>query len=88
LTRCPPPRYRSRLCWGKGLFDCWSPACWLPSIGPWLIASAFILIFYFIVLIESYRVGDLGQVDPLARGSAPLMTAAVSAFFISERLIL
>ena len=45
---------------------------------PWLVASVIIHLFYFAALIESYRTGDLGQVYPIARGSAPLMTAAAS----------
>ena len=45
---------------------------------PWLIGSAIFNFFYFAALIESYRSGDLGQVYPLARGTAALMTAAVS----------
>ena len=55
---------------------------------PWLVASAFIHLFYFAALIESYRTGDLGQVYPIARGSAPLMTAAAATFFVSEELSL
>lgn len=51
---------------------------------PWLIASVFIHLFYFAALIESYRAGDLGQVYPLARGSAPLLTTAAGALFIGE----
>src|SRR6476646_5132080 len=37
-------------------------------------------------LIESYRAGDMGQVYPIARGSAPLMTAIATTGFIGERL--
>jgi drug/metabolite transporter (DMT)-like permease len=55
---------------------------------PWLIASAVIHLFYFAALIESYRSGDLGQVYPIARGSAPLMTAGASTVFVGERLSL
>jgi len=55
---------------------------------PWLIASAIIHLLYFAALIESYRTGDLGQVYPIARGSAPLMTAIISAAFIGEHLSL
>src|SRR5215467_13283177 len=51
---------------------------------PWLAASAVVHLLYFAGLIESYRTGDLGQVYPLARGSAPLMTAIVGAVFIGE----
>ena len=53
---------------------------------PWLIASIVIHLFYFAGLIESYRVGDLGQVYPIARGAAPLMTATMTTLFVHEHL--
>jgi len=53
---------------------------------PWLLASVVIHLVYFASLIESYRTGDLGQVYPIARGSAPLMTAAVTSIFVGEKL--
>ena len=53
---------------------------------PWLAASVVIHLVYFASLIESYRTGDLGQVYPIARGSAPLMTAAVTSIFVGEKL--
>jgi len=53
---------------------------------PWLAASVVIHLVYFASLIESYRTGDLGQVYPIARGSAPLMTAAVTSVFVGEKL--
>jgi drug/metabolite transporter (DMT)-like permease len=59
-----------------------------PAAWPWLIASAVIHLFYFAALVESYRSGDLGQVYPIARGAAPLMTAAASTAFVGERLSL
>jgi drug/metabolite transporter (DMT)-like permease len=65
----------------------------LPFVGvpaapswPWLLASVVIHLFYFAALIESYRTGDLGQVYPIARGSAPLMTAVLATLLIGERL--
>ncbi len=65
----------------------------LPFVGvpsaaswPWLLASVIIHLFYFAALIESYRTGDLGQVYPIARGSAPLMTAVIATLLIGERL--
>jgi drug/metabolite transporter (DMT)-like permease len=65
----------------------------LPFVGapawaawPWLAASVVIHLVYFASLIESYRTGDLGQVYPIARGSAPLMTAAVTSIFVGEKL--
>jgi drug/metabolite transporter (DMT)-like permease len=53
---------------------------------PWLIASLIIHLVYFAALAEAYRAGDLGQVYPIARGSAPLMTATATTFFIGETL--
>jgi len=53
---------------------------------PWLTASVAIHLIYFASLIESYRTGDLGQVYPIARGSAPLMTAAATTLFVGEPL--
>jgi drug/metabolite transporter (DMT)-like permease len=57
-----------------------------PASWPWLIASVIIHLFYFAGLIESYRVGDMGQVYPIARGSAPLMTAIITTVFVGEKL--
>src|SRR5437764_7020009 len=51
---------------------------------PWVIASVVIHLGYFAALIESYRAGDMGQVYPLARGAAPLMTAALSPLVVGE----
>jgi drug/metabolite transporter (DMT)-like permease len=66
-------------------------AC-LPFVGlpaapawPFVITSVAIHLFYFAGLIEGYRTGDLGQVYPIARGAAPLMTATAMAF-IGERI--
>lgn len=53
---------------------------------PWLAASVVIHLFYFGSLVEAYRTGDLGQVYPIARGSAPLMTAAATTLFVGEQL--
>jgi drug/metabolite transporter (DMT)-like permease len=64
------------------------PVVGLPAAEAWLwvLASIAIHLFYFAALIESYRTGDMGQVYPIARGSAPLMTATVTTFFVDERL--
>lgn len=66
------------------------PVVGLPTLGawPWLIASVAIHLVYFASLIESYRTGDLGQVYPIARGSAPLMTATATSIFVGEKLSL
>ena len=63
----------------------------LPFVGylpvaawPWLIASVIFHFGYYIGLTEAYRTGDMGQVYPIARGSAPLLTATVSTFYLGE----
>jgi drug/metabolite transporter (DMT)-like permease len=68
-------------------------AALLPVVGlpagaawPWCAASVLIHLVYFAALIESYRAGDMGQVYPIARGSAPLMTAIVTTTLVGERL--
>src|ERR1044071_101438 len=53
---------------------------------PWIIASVIFHLGYFIGLTEAYRTGDMGQVYPIARGSAPLMTAVVSTVFVGEAI--
>ena len=64
------------------------PVTGLPAAAawPWCAASVLIHLVYFAALIESYRAGDMGQVYPIARGSAPLMTAVATTAFIGERL--
>ncbi len=57
-----------------------------PASWPWVVASVLIHLVYFVALIESYRTGDMGQVYPIARGSAPLMTAVATSALVGERL--
>src|SRR5262245_44817108 len=53
----------------------------LPSAAAWpyVLASVVIHVGYFLALAEAYRHGDLGQVYPIARGTAPLVTALVAS---------
>lgn len=51
---------------------------------PWLIASVLIHVGYYITLTSAYVRADMGQVYPIARGSAPLLTAAVGILFLGE----
>jgi drug/metabolite transporter (DMT)-like permease len=53
---------------------------------PWIAASMAFHLGYFIGLSEAYRTGDMGQVYPIARGSAPLMTALASTFLVGETI--
>ncbi len=51
---------------------------------PHLTISTLLHVVYFKVLAEAYRAGDLGQVYPIARGSAPLLTAVGSLLILAE----
>ncbi len=53
---------------------------------PWIVASALIHCAYKILLIRAYALGDLSQIYPLARGSAPMIVALVSAPLLGEPL--
>jgi drug/metabolite transporter (DMT)-like permease len=53
---------------------------------PWIAVSAVLHTGYKIFLIRAYAHGDLSQVYPLARGSAPLMTAGATTLLIGERI--
>ena len=57
-----------------------------PASWPWVVASVLIHLLYFIGLIGAYQAGDMGQVYPLARGAAPLMTAMISTTWLAEPL--
>jgi drug/metabolite transporter (DMT)-like permease len=64
------------------------PLAPLPAAAAWpyIIASAVIHVAYFVALAEAYRWGDLGQVYPIARGTAPLVTAALASLWLHEAL--
>jgi drug/metabolite transporter (DMT)-like permease len=50
----------------------------------WVAASAALHTGYKIFLINAYERGDLSQVYPLARGTAPLIVALAGAVFLAE----
>jgi drug/metabolite transporter (DMT)-like permease len=52
---------------------------------PWAIASVIVHLAYFAGLMR-LSAGDMSQVYPIARGSAPLLTALVSTAWLGERL--
>ena len=62
----------------------------LPDIAalPYILAGALLHAGYQLFLLASYRIGDLTQVYPLARGAAPLIVACVSMTFLGVRLSL
>ncbi len=56
----------------------------LAASWPWLAVSALLHSGYKIFLIRAYEHGDLSQVYPLARGSAPLIVALAGIFVLAE----
>jgi drug/metabolite transporter (DMT)-like permease len=58
--------------------DCW----------PYLLASVVIHVFYNLLLMRCYRVGEFSQVYPLARGTSPLVVTILAAVFVHEHLAL
>jgi len=57
------------------------PHCW-----PYLLASIVIHVFYNLLLMRCYRLGEFGQVYPLARGTSPLVVTILAAIFVHEHL--
>jgi drug/metabolite transporter (DMT)-like permease len=51
---------------------------------PWLLGSVAIHLAYYLALSEAYRHADMGQVYPIARGAAPLLTTIASLVLIRE----
>ncbi|GJD54443.1 EamA family transporter [Methylobacterium dankookense] len=51
---------------------------------PWLFGSIVLHLGYYIALTEAYRHADMGQVYPIARGSAPLLTTLASLLVLGE----
>ena len=58
--------------------DCW----------PYLLGSVGIHVFYNLLLMQCYRLGEFSQVYPLARGTSPLVVTILAAIFIHEHLAL
>jgi drug/metabolite transporter (DMT)-like permease len=59
-----------------------------PAPASWWFLGLSVLLHagYKLLLLASYRVGDLNQVYPLARGSAPLLVAGFAGLVLGERL--
>jgi drug/metabolite transporter (DMT)-like permease len=55
---------------------------------PYLLSSVAILVFYNLLLMQCYRLGEFSQVYPLARGISPLVVTVLAAVFVHEHLAL
>lgn len=59
-----------------------------PAPASWGYAtlSAFLHVGYNLFLVRSYRLGDLGQTYPIARGSSPVLITLGAAIFVGEHI--
>ena len=57
-----------------------------PASWPYLGAGIGLHVGYQLFLLRSYRLGDLTQVYPIARGTAPLLVAGISVLFLGVHL--
>ncbi len=55
--------------------------CW-----PYIASSVLIHVVYFALVASAYRVGDMGKIYPLMRGTAPFLVALASISVFGERL--
>ena len=55
------------------------------SASLYVVIGALLHVGYQLFLQHSYRFGDLSQVYPMARGSAPLIVALISVCFLNVR---
>ncbi|HEX8241803.1 MAG TPA: EamA family transporter [Allosphingosinicella sp.] len=53
---------------------------------PWVLAGSALHSGYKLALIRAYGHGDLSQVYPLSRGTAPLIVAGIGALFLGEAM--
>jgi drug/metabolite transporter (DMT)-like permease len=53
---------------------------------PFVLASGILHVAYNLLLVRMYRLGELGETYPIARGSSPLLVTLGAALFASERL--
>jgi drug/metabolite transporter (DMT)-like permease len=58
------------------------------SSWPYLLGSVAIHVFYVLLLMQCYRLGEFSQVYPLARGVSPLVVTILAAVFVHEHLAL
>ncbi len=60
----------------------------LPDLAslPYILIGTLLHLGYQLFLLTSYRIGDLSQVYPLARGSSPLIVAGISVILLGVHL--
>ncbi|WP_329572053.1 EamA family transporter [Kitasatospora sp. NBC_01266] len=64
---------------------CFTP---LPDASAWpfIAASAALQAAYQVLLLQTYRLGDFGQLYPIARGTSPLLVAVIATLALGQPL--
>jgi len=57
-----------------------------PESWGYALLSALLHVGYNLFLVRSYRVGDLGQIYPISRGSSPALITLGAALFVGETI--
>ena len=57
-----------------------------PEVVPLGLASGLLEAAYFVSLSAAYKRGDLSEVYPIARGTAPILSVAIGVVVLGERL--
>ncbi|WP_033818123.1 EamA family transporter [Kitasatospora sp. MBT63] len=57
-----------------------------PAAWPYIAASAALQVGYQLLLLQAYRLGDFGQMYPIARGTSPLVVALLAATVLGPGL--
>ncbi|MFE9452496.1 EamA family transporter [Streptomyces sp. NPDC006739] len=71
-----------------GVSAIWVSFTPLPGSAAWpfIAASALLQVAYQTLLLQAYRLGDFGQMYPVARGVAPLLVAVLSVSVLGQEL--
>lgn len=57
-----------------------------PAAWPFIAGSATLQVVYQVLLLQTYRLGDFGQLYPIARGTSPLLVAVVATLALGQPL--
>ena len=57
-----------------------------PRAWPFILVSAALEVGYIFALLQAYRLGEFGQMYPIARGTSPLLVALVATTVLAQPL--
>ena len=57
-----------------------------PRAWPFIVVSAALEVGYFFALLQAYRLGEFGQMYPIARGTSPFVVAVIATTVLGQAL--